>query len=306
MNTLKVLYSLQYISSQLFPVYKDPHLCEYYAWLLLEKLYNKTKTELIISEIIPLTFQQNKLLEEWLNLLIEKKIPIQYVLGSVYFNDLEILVKPPILIPRPETEEWSINIVTQLKKLKNQHLQILDIATGSGCIACTFAYHLPHAYVTATDISLDALQLAHTNSLYNKIDHITFLQSDLFNNISLEHFFDVIVTNPPYIAESERENIDESVLNWEDEHALFAPDNGLGIITKIIDNAPLYLKHNEEMKHLHIPQLIIEIGHQQGSFVKNYMIKVGYNNVHIYKDLAKKDRIAVGRIDNVANSNLAK
>jgi len=303
MNGIDAFYYINYISKQLFSTYKDNNLCENYAWFLLEKIYNKTKTELIIAKTLELTPQQNKQLTEWIDDLTIKKMPIQYLLGSVPFNNLDILVESPVLIPRPETEEWCINLITQLKKLKNQKLHILDLATGSGCIALAFAYHFPQLHVIATDISPQALQLAQKNSLHSNIKNITFIQSDLFNKIPLSQSFDMIVSNPPYIAQSERKDLDESVTKWEDEHALFAADNGLAIIKKIIDHAPLYLKNNEEMKHLDIPQLVIEIGYQQGNLVKNYMINAGYNDVYIYKDLEKKDRVAVGRIDNVANSN---
>ena len=148
--------------------------------------------------------------------------------------------------------------------------------------------------------------MAQENSVHNKIKNVTFIQSDLFNNISTQQAFDIIVANPPYIAQSERKNLDKSVLNWEDENALFAADNGLAIIKKIIDAAPSHLKQNKEMYSLHIPQLILEIGHQQADLVKNYMFAAGYNDVRVYKDLENKDRVVAGRIDNVANSNPSK
>ena len=191
----------------------------------------------------------------------------------------------------------------QLKKLKNKNIQILDIATGSGCIALTFAHHLPESLVVATDISAQALQLAQENSRHNKTYNVEFIESDLFSAIVAKKQFDIIVANPPYIAESEKNDLDESVTAWEDRRALFAPDNGLGFIKQIIDSAPLYIKNNEEMKHYNIPQLAIEIGYQQGEYVTAYMRAAGYNEVHIYKDLEQKDRVVVGRIDYVANSN---
>jgi release factor glutamine methyltransferase len=303
MNTINTFTYIQYIQKQLFPFYKDDSLCENYAWFLLEKISNKTKTDLIITQQFTLSPDQQNQIKNWIYLLTEKKMPIQYILGSVPFNDLTILVKPPILIPRPETEEWTINLVEQLKKLKNKNIQILDIATGSGCIALTLAYHLPDALVTATDISAQALQLAQENSRYNKTYNVEFIESDLFSALVTKKQFDIIVANPPYIAESEKKDIDESVTEWEDRRALFAPDNGLALIKQIIDFAPLYIKNNEEMKHYNIPQLAIEIGYQQGDYVTTYMHALHYNDVHIYKDLEQKDRVVVGRIDYVANSN---
>lgn len=306
MNTMNVISYIEHISKQLLSYYKDSSLCEHYAWNLLEKLCNATKTQLIMIEHFTLTPKQHNQLEEWIYLLTQKNMPIQYILGSVPFNDLTILVKPPILIPRPETEEWTINVVQQLKNLKNKSLQILDLATGSGCIALTFAQHLPKSLVTATDISQTALTLAQENSTYNKIYNIHLIKSDLFSAIHPKKQFDLIVANPPYIAESEKKELDRSVTQWEDNNALFAPDNGLALIKKIIDCAPAYLRENNEMKSLAIPQLAIEIDYQQGSIVKKYMNKGHYNAVQIYKDLHSNDRVAVGRIDYVANSTAQK
>src|SRR5579864_377026 len=139
MNTIS--HYLKKISLQLLPIYKNPYLAEQYAWLLLQKLFNKTKTELIVSQELPITSEQSDELNSWIDLLTQKNMPIQYLLGSVQCGDLEILVEPPTLIPRPETEEWVMNIINRLKQLKNQHLRILDLATGSGCIALLFAHY---------------------------------------------------------------------------------------------------------------------------------------------------------------------
>src|SRR5581483_578372 len=280
MEKLPLSHYLKKISQQLLPISKDHYLAEQYAWLLLAKLLNKTKTELIVQHSLTLTPEQNHILKEWIQILVIKKMPIQYLLGSVQFADLEILVEPPTLIPRPETEEWVMNIIDQLKKLKNQHLRILDLATGSGCIALLFAHYLPHAYITATDISLVALHLAQKNSAHNSLKNVTFIESDLFTAIPRTAAYDMIVSNPPYIAESERTNLDASVVQWEDERALFAADNGLFLIKKIINKAPRYIKQNDEMKKHNIPQIMIEIGHTQANLVKNYMSAAHYNYVH--------------------------
>ncbi len=176
------------------------------------------------------------------------------------------------------------------------------MATGSGCIGLALAYHLPQAQVIATDKADTALALAHKNSTHNNIHNIRFIQSDLFNNLPTTPSFDLIVTNPPYIAESERTTMDDAVLNWEDHSALFAPDNGLSLIKKIIIDAPAHIAHNEEIKNKNIPQLIIEIGYQQGLAVQQLMIDAGYNAVSVYKDIEKKDRVVVGRTDYVANT----
>src|SRR5579872_4141434 len=127
MNEKNALYYLDHISKQLSCAYHDEQLQKNYAWYLLEKICNKTKTELIIAPDVALTPEQIAQLKEWIYLLTVKSMPIQYIMGSVPFNDLDILVQTPILIPRPETEEWTINFVSKLKQLKNKSLSILDL-----------------------------------------------------------------------------------------------------------------------------------------------------------------------------------
>jgi len=303
MNTHNALYYITAISQKLNPYYDDLHLCQQYAWWLLQKLCTTTKTTLITQPSVVLNEKQEETLTEWITDLTIHKKPIQYILGSVPFNDIEILVEPPILIPRPETEEWCYNLIKQLKRLKNRHLTLLDLATGSGCIALALANHLPEACIIASDIAENALALAAKNASHNKISNISFIKSDLFDELSSLQQYDIIVSNPPYIAHSERASMDESVLQWEDEDALFASDEGLSLIKTIITQAPFYIKPNSEMRNERIPQLIIEIGWLQGHTVKQLMLDAGYNDVYIHKDLEKKDRIATGRVDNVANTH---
>src|SRR5437762_3036031 len=117
MKTYNALNYIQKISSQLIAEYTDPTLCQQYAWWLLQALYNKSKIELVTQNTILLTPAQQQKLDQWITELITHKKPIQYILGSVPFNGLDILVEPPTLIPRPETEEWSANLIDQLKKI---------------------------------------------------------------------------------------------------------------------------------------------------------------------------------------------
>ena len=303
MKTNNALYYITQISHQLNQEYTDKTLCNQYAWWLLQKLCNKNNAELIVQDILILDDHQQQQLNEWLTDLIINKKPIQYILGSVPFNDLDILVEPPTLIPRPETEEWCFQLIEQLKQLPPTPITIVDLATGSGCIALTLAYHVPHAHIVATDIADTALALAHKNAVHNNIKNVTFIKSDVYAGLPATAQFDLIVANPPYIAESERSVMDETVLNWEDQHALFADDNGLHIIKKIIADAPRFITQNNAMHTSNIPQVIIEIGWQQGAIVKQLMLAAGYNEVYIHKDLEKKDRLVVGRVDYVANTN---
>jgi release factor glutamine methyltransferase len=304
MNTnYDVTHYITTIRSALADVYDDPMLCQQYAWWMLQAICEKTKTELIIQETLMLSAEQKQQIDAWLRQLVDEKMPIQYLLGSVPFADIEILVEPPTLIPRPETEEWCLHIIEHLQLLDHKKIKILDLATGSGCIALALAHHLPQAEVVATDIADAALELTEKNLEHNKIRTVTVIKSDLFAALPAGMLFDCIVSNPPYIAPSEFNDLDETVTQWEDPGALVAADNGLAIIKEIIAQAPGFIQTNNEMRQKNIPQVIIEIGYAQGAAVRDLMQAAHYNDVLVHKDLEGKDRFVTGRVDYVANSS---
>jgi len=299
-NIIPISTLITTIEKQLLPTFKDITTCTQYAWWLVQAITKKTEIELITTQGIPWTSAEQTDLEQILDALIDKHMPLQYVLGSTPFAGLDILTRPPVLIPRPETEEWTLALIDQLQALSNKKLWILDLCTGTGCIALALADALPQAKIYSTDISDQALALAKENAHHNQISHVTFLRSDLFNEISPDFTFDLIVSNPPYIDQKEWNNLDPSVRNWEDKDALVAPDQGLALIKRIIDQAPTYLKDNEELKKHNLAQLILEIDATQGNAVSTYMKEHGYTQVSIQKDLEGKDRVAIGRVDHVA------
>jgi len=301
-NPTDIITSTRQISKQLQSIYPDPTLCQQYAWWILEAITKKSKTELIAQETIMLSPKQQKSLNQWIDKLINEKMPIQYLIGSVPFNGVEVLVEPPVLIPRPETEEWCLNLIKQLHLLENKQITILDLCAGSGCIALALAKKFPQVTLYASDLSHEAIALIKRNIIYNKTSNITALHSDLFVAIPLGMKFDLIVSSPPYIPLHEWKQLDESVTMWEDSSALIAGDDGLAIIEKIISQTPQFIKPNSEIKQKNIPQLIIEIGHQQGPAVMKLMKQAGYNNILIHKDLEQKNRTISGRVDNVATT----
>ena len=281
------------IARQLKQRYDDPQLQQQAAWWIIEALTEERKEHLIAQKTFGLTEEQEKKLSHWLEQLITKRMPLQYLLGSVPFNDIEILVQPPVLIPRPETEEWVLSLIEQLNKLSNQKLTIVDLCTGSGCIALAIAHALPHTMVYGTDISQDALMQARHNATHNGISNVQFIHSDLFQSIG--HLtFDLIIANPPYIDEQEWHTLDASVTDWEDKIALVANDTGYAIIEAIIESAPAYLAYNKELADQKLQNLWIEIGHEQGQRVDSYLKQKGYSNICIQKDLEAKDRVAKG------------
>lgn len=277
------------IEKQLSAVY-DSHLAKQYAWHIVEAITGLKRAQLLASKTVFLSSSQYPTLSDWLNKLITQSMPLAYVIGSIPFIDVSIRVKPPILIPRPETEEWVASLITQLKNVSATSLRILDMCTGSGCIAIALAHAFPHATVYAVDIADYALSLAEQNAQLNKVKNITFVLSDLFSEIQGEKF-DIIVANPPYISKEEWYHLEPSVKGWEDKRALVAQDNGLDLIRKIIMQAPAYLKHNDFLTAYHIPQLIIECGSLQGAEIQEIAAQSDFKTVRIIKDMQHHDRI---------------
>jgi len=168
---------------------------------------------------------------------LKKMEPIQYILGETEFYSLPIKVNPSVLIPRPETEELVYIIIKNVTSAYNnkmsdraenrQPIQILDIGTGSGCIAIALAKHIPDAVVTAIDISETALQKAKENALLNNVD-ICFLKVDILNILKAKELingsFDIIVSNPPYIKDEEKRFMSANVIDYEPHQALFVSD----------------------------------------------------------------------------------
>lgn len=214
----------------------------------------------------------------------EKRIPIQHIIGTAYFMGEDFIVNENVLIPRDETEilvRKAVEIVDN-----NGFEKVLDIGTGSGCIACMIAQKTS-AQVLGVDISTDALQIALDNSsklnLFNKA---IFRKSDIFSNIKGEKF-DLIISNPPYIPLNEKEQLQLEV-GFEPELALFAQDaEGIDFYDRIIKRAPEFLNDGG--------YLMFELGIGQAEAVKKLMENAGFKNVEVEKDLAGIDRTILGK-----------
>lgn len=264
------------------------------AWWILEAITQKTEAQIIAQKNFVLTRQQEIELNKWVDLHVNHAAPIQYLIGWVPFDDIQIFTRPPVLIPRPETEEWVINLIEKLRRLKSP-LTILDIGAGSGCISIALAKAFPDSKIYAVDISDQALQLIKENIKHNQTPNVFILKSDLFAQLPKIQF-DLIVSNPPYIAPEEWHTLAPSVTQWEDKRALLADNQGLAIIAHIIDQAKMWLNSNKLMQQHNIPQLVIEIGYRQGNAIKKLCIDAGYINVTIEKDLEGKDRVLYARV----------
>ena len=200
--------------------------------------------------------EDEKLLSSIFNQLKAHK-PAQYILGFEDFHGLRFQVDERVLIPRPETEELVELILAENPKTE---LKVLDIGTGSGAIAVSLKESCPLWQVTASDLSVDALELARENAKLNQVD-ISFIQSDVFEVIS--DSFDIIVSNPPYISENDKNEVGLNVLDSEPKMALFADEDGLAIYRQIIERAAKHLSPQGK--------LYFEIGYKQGSDLKKLL-----------------------------------
>ena len=215
-------------------------------------------------------------LEEGLEQL-KQGIPVQYIVGNIDFYGNTINVNKNVLIPRFETELLVDKTIKYIKTNFKHHVDILDIATGSGCIAITLKKEIDST-VDASDISESALKVAQENALNNKVD-INFINSDMLTNITKK--YDIIISNPPYLTKED--DIMDIVKNNEPEIALYAKDNGLYYYDVILKNIKKHLKD----KYL----IAFEIGYTQGEDIKNIALKYLDNiNVKIEKDYSNKDR----------------
>lgn len=222
-------------------------------------------------------YLSNDKLDEGMELL-NKGISPQYIVGNVDFYGNIINVDSRVLIPRFETELLVEKTIHYVENLFNRKVSILDIGTGSGCIAITLKKEID-CDVVASDISLDAIDVARENAINNKVD-ILFVNSDIFSNI--EDKFDVIISNPPYISYDEE--IDDMVKNNEPSLALYASNDGVYFYDKILSECAKYL--NDRFL------IAFEIGYTQGDRIINLAYKyLGEDvNVKVEKDYSDKDR----------------
>ena len=220
----------------------------------------------------------------WNSLLesLKKEIPIQYLLGKTSFYGLDFELNSTVLIPRPETEELVEWIIKNHSK-KHGQLKILDIGTGSGCIAISLAKNLPEASVFAIDVSEMALATAKKNATVNEVN-VTFIQKNILETEDLEQQFDIIVSNPPYVRNLEKKEIKKNVLDHEPHLALFVEDNdALIFYRKIAALAQKNLSPNG--------QLYFEINQYLGVEMKDLLEKMNFKNIELRKDIYGNDRM---------------
>ncbi|MBL4745102.1 MAG: peptide chain release factor N(5)-glutamine methyltransferase [Flavobacteriaceae bacterium] len=252
-----------------------------FFYLLAEEIIGFSRVDLVLDadsiiEEIPL--------KKWNQALSQLKAhkPLQYIIGSTEFYGLPFKLNEHTLIPRPETEELVAWILESIEDpLKN--ISILDIGTGSGCIAISLAKNLPNAHITAYDISKEALQTATSNASLNKVS-VSFEQVDILEATALSQKFDIIVSNPPYVRDLEKKEIQKNVLDYEPHTALFVSDNNpLLFYDKITALAKEHLKA-EGLLFFEINQYL---GKETVALVENH----GFQHILLKQDMFKADRM---------------
>lgn len=272
MNYVETISQLE---KQLQEIGEDPENLTYVfrelkGWSLLDFILHQNKE---------VTESDQKILESIMAQLEDHRSP-QYITGKAYFRDLELAVDERVLIPRPETEEL-VDLV--LKENSKADLRVLDIGTGSGAIAISLKSARLDWQVTASDISQGALQLAEENSKLNQVS-LDFVESDVFGQIT--GTFDVIISNPPYIAYGDKDEVGMNVLASEPHLALFADEDGFAIYRQIIEGAGEHLSENGK--------LYFEIGYKQGDGLRALLSKhFPQKRVRVLEDIFGKDRKVV-------------
>lgn len=207
--------------------------------------------------------------------------PIQYILGTASFYGYSFKVTPAVLIPRPETEEL-VDLIVHEEKAEN--LRLIDIGTGSGCIAISLAKQLRYPTVSALDISEKALEVARNNAETNQAE-VRFIQQDILNSEDLEiEKQDIIVSNPPYVMNQEMEAMKQNVLAYEPHNALFVPDEDPLLFYRTI--ALFGIRNLKDGGRLYF-----EINSALGQETKELLSELGYHDCKLIKDLSQRDRI---------------
>ena len=257
---------------------------ESFFYLILE---NKQQLRAIDLALNPNLEFSNVELVIWNGLLeqLKKEIPVQYLLGSTSFYGLEFTVNENVLIPRSETEELVDWIIKDNSKTDTS-LILLDIGTGSGCIAISLAKNIGDAQVFAIDVSKEALATAKINAQNNGVN-IQFIEQDILETEDLAQQFDIIVSNPPYVRNLEKEEIKNNVLEYEPHLALFvADDNALVFYRKIAELAQKNLSPKGK--------LYFEINQYLGKEMVDLFQELGFKNIELRKDIYGNDRMIFG------------
>jgi len=217
---------------------------------------------------------------------LKQDVPVQHIIGETEFMDMRFKVSPKVLIPRPETEDLVRWVIADSSAEQHQPLTILDIGTGSGCIPIALAKHLEGAQVSALDISSDALQVAQTNALENNVN-LNFYQVDILDKTStstINSKFDIIVSNPPYVRELEKNKMHKNVLKYEPGIALFVSDKDPLVFYRAIANFAVKNLADDG-------RLYLEINQYLGKEMLRLLSEYNFKDIELRKDIFGNDRM---------------
>lgn len=251
---------------------------------VLEERFGLTRADVYCGKADDLSIQQKAELDTIMARL-ENAEPVQYVLGYAYFAGRRFVVGPGVLVPRPETEDlcsWILREQSELSSAGNASCNILDIGTGSGCIAITLALGMPEACVSAWDICDDAIDIASKNACMFETD-VNIVRQDALEPPEDEHKWNMIVSNPPYIYDKERVDMERNVLEYEPHTALFVPDDDPLLFYRVIARYALHALVPDGMLYFEINPLCAEE-------MTDMLRKLGYRKIELRKDMFGKDR----------------
>jgi release factor glutamine methyltransferase len=265
---------INHIISELRDFYPEEELRELALWII-EEATGLTRTQIITANTAADIPDLNSIIEQ-----LQANTPIQYIFGRTQWLGLDLHVTPATLIPRPETAElvdWVISTNDN-----NAPLRVLDIGTGSGCIAIALKKHCPNWIIQGVDISPEALEVARENSQSNNVN-IKWKVMDILSETP--DSVDIIVSNPPYICHREKANMQPQVLDYEPHRALFVPD----------DDPLVFYRRIASIKSA--KRLYFEINEAYGQEVCNMMLDLGYTDIQLKHDIYGKARMVFGRIE---------
>jgi release factor glutamine methyltransferase len=269
-----------YFFTELKIIQEDSEI-ESFFFILTEFMHNLKRIDVLLHPEFEVSETD---LEKWKTIISELKTekPIQYITGEAWFYGLRFEVNENTLIPRPETEELVEWIVDGLK-VKGKGQRVLDIGTGSGCIPIALKKEIPNAQVSAIDISEKALEMARKNAFDNQVE-VNFVHQNILETESLDEKYDVIVSNPPYVRNLEKQEIKRNVLDYEPHLALFVADSdALLFYRKIAQLALKSLAPNGK--------LFFEINQYLGKETVELLEYLGFNNIELRKDFVGNDRM---------------
>lgn len=275
--------AIEHIKNELTGLYADTEIRSF-TYMLISRLTGFSHTEIIVNKNTIFSDEQVTLLDRFIEKL-KKYTPIQYILGECDFMGMKFMVNEAVLIPRPETEELVEWIMESTKN--DRSVAVLDIGTGSGCIAIALKNQFADAEVTAYDISSAALDVARKNAELNGLS-VHFEQFDVLEVDKSATLWDIIVSNPPYIPENEKSEILPNVLNFEPHVALFVPEN----------DPLLFYRHIIKLAQDHLKpqgQLFFEIHRDRGRQVVSLLAAAGFVDIELRKDLSGNYRMIRAR-----------